>query len=100
MNTDVSKGNWEELKGKIKQKWAKFTDQDLKSIEGNAEELKGKLQKTYGYTKDKAQSEFDDFFQNSRANVDRMKAEGTEKTNDTIDVAKTKVDDVNRSLNS
>lgn len=58
-NTDIAKGQWNELKGKIKSKWANFTDQDLKSIEGNFDELKGKLQSVYGYSKEKANEEFE-----------------------------------------
>src|SRR5262249_55027081 len=97
MNTDVQKGNWEEMKGKIKQKWSKFTDQDLKAVEGNFEELKGKLQRVYGYTKEKAQEEFKDVFQHFKDTKEKLKAEGTQKANEKIDIAKAKVDDVNRS---
>jgi uncharacterized protein YjbJ (UPF0337 family) len=61
MNVDQVKGQWKELKGKIKQRWAKITDDDLLLIEGNAEELAGIVQKRYGVAKDDARKQADDF---------------------------------------
>ena len=46
------KGNWNELKGKIKQKYADLTDDDLKYEEGKDDELIGRLQQKIGKTKD------------------------------------------------
>ncbi len=45
------KGNWNELKGKLKQKYGELTDDDLTLIEGNEDELLGKLQKRLGKAK-------------------------------------------------
>lgn len=36
MNKDQADGNWKQLKGKVKEKWGKLTDDDLTVIEGNA----------------------------------------------------------------
>ena len=55
MNQDIVEGNWKQLSGKIKAKWGKLTDDDLKTAEGNAEYLVGKLQVHYGLTKDMAE---------------------------------------------
>lgn len=41
-------GNWNELKGKLKQKYAQLTDDDLKLVEGKEDELLGRLQKKIG----------------------------------------------------
>ncbi|MBW6480823.1 MAG: CsbD family protein [Bacteroidales bacterium] len=46
------KGNWNELKGKLKQKYADLTEDDLKYAEGQDDELIGKLQKKLGKTRD------------------------------------------------
>lgn len=46
MNTTQVKGSWEEQKGKLKQKFATLTDNDLMFAEGKKEEMMGKLQKT------------------------------------------------------
>lgn len=57
MNKDIFKGNWNELKGKIKEKWGRLTEDDLTAINGRREQLLGRLQKTYGYAKDRAEKE-------------------------------------------
>lgn len=53
MSTLVMKGNWNILKGRLKQKWAKLTDNDLRFIEGKEEELTGRIQKRTGQAKNK-----------------------------------------------
>jgi len=50
MNTTEIKGNFEELKGKLKQKFAQLTDDDLLFAEGKQDELYGRLQKKLGKT--------------------------------------------------
>jgi uncharacterized protein YjbJ (UPF0337 family) len=61
MNEDVLKGKWKEIKGEVKVKWGKLTDDDLTQVEGNTEKLLGLLQQKYGYAKDKAEQEYKDF---------------------------------------
>ena len=57
MNTDIIKGNWKEIKGKVKQQWGKLTDDDLQQIDGKREELVGKIQAQYGYAREQAEEE-------------------------------------------
>ncbi|MDP2238283.1 MAG: CsbD family protein [Bacteroidales bacterium] len=52
MNTTELKGNWNEQKGKLKQKFAILTDDDLMFNEGKKEEMFGRLQKKLGKTKE------------------------------------------------
>ena len=52
MNTTEVKGNWNEQKGKLKQKFAALIDNDLLFEEGKKEEMLGKLQKKLGKTKE------------------------------------------------
>jgi len=52
MNTTELKGNWEEQKGKLKQKFAQLTDDDLLFAEGKKEEMLGRLQVKLGKSKD------------------------------------------------
>jgi uncharacterized protein YjbJ (UPF0337 family) len=59
MNTDQIKGSWKQLKGKIKEKWGKLTDNDLAVINGQQEQLVGKLQERYGYTREQAEREIE-----------------------------------------
>lgn len=52
MNSTEIKGTWEEQKGKLKQKFAELTDDDLLYAEGKKEEMMGKLQVKLGKTKE------------------------------------------------
>jgi uncharacterized protein YjbJ (UPF0337 family) len=62
MNTSIIKGGWKELKGKLKEKWGKLTDNDLTIIDGRYERLAGLLEKRYGYAKEQATKDAEDFF--------------------------------------
>ena len=52
MNTTEIKGNWNELKGKLKQQYADLTDDDLLYEEGKEDEFYGRIQQKVGKTKD------------------------------------------------
>ena len=52
MNKLTFKGEWNEVKGKLKQKYAQLTDDDLIFVEGKDDELLGRLQKKLGQAKD------------------------------------------------
>lgn len=52
MNTLEIKGDWNIIKGKLKQKWANLTDHDLQHAEGKQEELLGRIQKRTGETRE------------------------------------------------
>ena len=54
-------GNWKQLKGRIQAKWGDLTDDDFKVAQGNAEYLEGRLQERYGYDRDRAHTEVEDF---------------------------------------
>lgn len=61
MNKDIVKGNWKEIKGKLKNQWGKLTDNEISQMEGTYEELQGVLQKNYGYQKEQVKKEIDSF---------------------------------------
>lgn len=61
MNTDIIKGKWKQLNGRIKQQWGKLTDDDLTVLEGSRDYLAGKVQERYGVTKDVAEQQVKDF---------------------------------------
>ena len=58
MNTQDLKGKWNEMKGKLKQKYADLTDDDLLYVEGKEDELYGKLQQRLDKTKEELEKEF------------------------------------------
>ena len=63
MNRDTLKGQWMQLKGKIRQQWGELTDDDLDKAQGNAEILIGKIQERYGRSREEAEREFERWFE-------------------------------------
>jgi uncharacterized protein YjbJ (UPF0337 family) len=59
MDADRIAGDWKQVKGKVKEKWGKLTDDDLAVVNGRAEQLIGRLQERYGLAKDAARKEYD-----------------------------------------
>jgi uncharacterized protein YjbJ (UPF0337 family) len=55
MNQEQIKGKWNQLKGEIKTKWAKMTDNDLLEVEGDMDKLAGKIQERTGDRKENIQ---------------------------------------------
>jgi uncharacterized protein YjbJ (UPF0337 family) len=60
MDKNVIKGNWNEQKGKLKQKFAELTDDDLMFAEGKKDEMLGRLQIKLGKTMDEIKQIFAD----------------------------------------
>ncbi len=54
---DILEGKWHELKGQVRQTFAKLTDDDVERLSGKMEELSGVVQQKYGYNKAKADTE-------------------------------------------
>jgi uncharacterized protein YjbJ (UPF0337 family) len=61
MNKDQLQGKWHQMKGEVKNQWGKLTDDDLEQVSGNLEKLVGLVQERYGYARERAQKEVDDF---------------------------------------
>lgn len=61
VNNDVLLGKWHELRGKVRQQWAKITDDDLSRLSGKTEELAGLLRQRYGYGKVQAEKEINNW---------------------------------------
>ena len=57
MDWNRVEGNWKEMKGKVKEKWGKLTDDDLTAINGKRDQLEGALQRRYGYAEDQAKQD-------------------------------------------
>jgi len=59
MDMNEIKGNWKELKGTVRQKWGKLTDDDVEQVAGRKDVLVGRLQARYGRAKEEAEREVD-----------------------------------------
>ena len=57
MNWDQIEGKWKQLRGTIREKWGKLTDDDLEQIGGNKDKLVGKLQERYGIQREEAEKQ-------------------------------------------
>ncbi|MBI3760088.1 MAG: CsbD family protein [Deltaproteobacteria bacterium] len=62
MNKTEARGDWNIIKGKLKQKWAKLTDDDLRYEEGQDQELIGRIQKRTGEARDAVEKAVKDAF--------------------------------------
>jgi uncharacterized protein YjbJ (UPF0337 family) len=62
MNTIEIKGDWNVAKGKLKQKWAQLTDNDLQFADGKYDELLGRMQKRTGETREAIEKAIKEFF--------------------------------------
>jgi uncharacterized protein YjbJ (UPF0337 family) len=62
MDWNRVEGNWKQVKGKVKEQWGKLTDDDLDIINGKQDQLEGRLQQRYGYAKDQAAKEVNDWY--------------------------------------
>jgi len=61
MNEDILKGKWLQVKGDVRSWWGKMTDDDVDQVQGSAEKFIGKLQERYGYKREQAEKELNDF---------------------------------------
>lgn len=61
MNSDQLKGKWKQLKGLVKERWGKLTDDDLDVIDGQTEQLIGTIQERYGVAREAAEKQVDEW---------------------------------------
>jgi uncharacterized protein YjbJ (UPF0337 family) len=71
MNWDQLEGKWKQYKGQAKEKWGKFTDDDLDTIDGRRQQLVGKIQEHYGNAREEAEKQADEFLKTLRAENER-----------------------------
>jgi uncharacterized protein YjbJ (UPF0337 family) len=63
LNQEILKGKWLQIKGDVRSWWGKLTDDDVDQIQGDTEKFIGKLQTRYGYERERAKRELNDFLQ-------------------------------------
>ena len=69
MDWDRLEGDWKQLRGKVKARWGKLTDDDLAVIKGRRDELEGKIQERYGYAKSQARREIEDWYRSTESHL-------------------------------
>lgn len=58
MNNDEFEGKWKQVRGHVKEWWGKLTDDDLERVGGKYDQFIGLIQEKYGYTRERAEQEF------------------------------------------
>jgi len=76
MNQDQFEGKWKQMKGSFKEKWGKFTDDDVTRLSGNRDQIVGALQEKYGQTKEQAQRDFDNWYNSYEGTSERTRTGG------------------------
>ena len=71
MNWDRIEGNWKQMKGLVKEKWGKLTDDHLDVIAGKRDQLVGRIQEAYGISRDEADRQVRDWETTTRDVNDR-----------------------------
>jgi len=59
VNPHILKGEWTQLKGRIKRQWGRLTDDGSARIEGDRQVFLGELQELYGRTREQAEAELE-----------------------------------------
>ena len=66
MNWDEIEANWRKVKGEIKERWGRLTDDDLDIIEGKREKLAAEIQRKYAIAEDEVNEEIEEFLRRER----------------------------------
>jgi uncharacterized protein YjbJ (UPF0337 family) len=61
MNWDIVEGNWNQWKGRLKEKWGDLTDDDIQKLDGKKDQVSGLLQERYGMARDEAERQLDEW---------------------------------------
>jgi uncharacterized protein YjbJ (UPF0337 family) len=61
VNQDIFEGRWQQLKGKVREKWGQLTDDDFAQIGGKKDQLVGRVQERYGIAREQAERDVNDW---------------------------------------
>lgn len=77
MNWIELEGKWNQMKGSVREKWGKLTDDDVQMIGGKKDQFIGRLQERYGMSRDQAEKDLDAWLRNLReAETPRTRTSG------------------------
>jgi uncharacterized protein YjbJ (UPF0337 family) len=87
MNWSQFEGRWNDVKGQVKERWGRLSDDDLTRVEGKRDRLVGLIQQKYGIAKEKAEDEINDWATKAQGLMERAKEgmqQGFERARDTV----------------
>ena len=81
MNWNEMEGKWKQMKGSVREKWGKLTDDDLTVINGKRDQLVGRIQERYGIARQEAEKQVDEFnrYLDSQSTVDDAEVRAAER---------------------
>lgn len=85
MNEEQFKGHWNEMKGKLKERWGRLTDDELTQIGGRRDQLLGKIQVKYGIAKERAENELNRFLDGYTSSNSKSAAPSNKNSNASTD---------------
>jgi uncharacterized protein YjbJ (UPF0337 family) len=77
MNWNEVEGKWNQMKGTVREKFGKLTDDDLQVIGGKKDQFLGKLQERYGIAREQAQKDLDNWLQSVHTTPQASQSAGT-----------------------
>jgi len=78
LNAQEVRGQWDQLRGKIKQKWGQLTDDDLQIIGGNVDELVGRIQQKTGVAREQVERFIGDLAAGTSSTLERARGAATD----------------------
>lgn len=63
MNRAVSKAKWKQVRGKVKERWGKLTDNEITVMNGEIDQLVGKIQERYGLAREEVENDVREWYE-------------------------------------
>ena len=93
------KGRWNEIRGRIKEKWGQLTDDDLRQAEGNTDQLIGLIQRKTGEGREQINRFFESFTQSGSEGVSGMASQAQDAMHKATETVQRYGQDAQRYMN-
>ncbi len=67
MSNDKLKGQWEQFKGSVQERWGELTNDDVDQVKGEQKQLVGKIRERYGIAKEEAEEQVSEWLNNQKS---------------------------------
>lgn len=61
MKWDFAEGSWKQMKGKVRKRWGKLTDDELEQVKGDRDQMIGLIQRKYSIGREEAEKQVDEW---------------------------------------
>ena len=98
INSQTLKGNWNEIKGQLREKWGQLSDDGLEAVAGNVDQLVGLIQKRTGESRDKVERYLSDLTAEGATTVSRFAEGAREAVHQSVDTVRDSAQRVSESM--